>query len=190
MRDPFDRSDGALLGFAGLERQDDLDLGAQRAHHELHVEVGAIEGEPRLEADQLLTRARMSRLTDLDCRHRDLLRYAVQREIASDLELAVTERLDRTAREADLRELLGVEEVGALDVAIAPLVVGIEAGGSDRDLDRGSGFVVGVVDQRSADVPEGAVDMGSVEVPRLEEGRGVHRINGVGAGRGRRCQGE
>ena len=54
-------------------------------------------------------------------------------------------QFDLLALELQLRELLGVQEVGARDVRVTALVVGVEAACRDRDLNRRVGFAPSVV---------------------------------------------
>ena len=76
--------------------------------------------------------------------------------------------------------LVGVEELGALEVAVAVGVAGVDGG--DVDGAREDGGVTAGVD-RALERAEAAADGGDAHVPDLEADVGVAGVDGVGAGR-------
>jgi hypothetical protein len=103
---------------------------AERSHHKVHPEVGTLQSEGRLEADQgrtspgILSRARHLRLG------RDGTGHPVQREVAGDFVPILAQGANSGAFEPDHGKLCGVEEVGASQMVVAPLVVGVDRFGS------------------------------------------------------------
>ena len=93
-------------------------------------------------------------------------------------------RLTSLRGEADLREPLGVEEVGRLEVAGEVLVLDVHA----RDLGRAlEADRVLADDEGGVDLAEAALER-PAEVLDLEADSGVHRVELPGAGRSdRQC---
>ena len=103
----------------------------------------------------------------------------------ADREIAVQEPLvahglDVGAAERDLREALDVEEIGAPQVLVAPVIAGLDAGGGQGDLDRGLLGYLGDVDL-AADVGEATPHLGDHQVAGDELDRRVGGVEGVGA---------
>ena len=98
-------------------------------------------------------------------------------EIARDLVLLLARLLDLRRLEAHVRALLHVEEVGRLEVRVALLDAGIEAGGIDLDVRAALGRVLGIVVQRPGDLPEAAVHGAHHHVLDGECGGGVRRVD-------------
>ena len=80
----------------------------------------------------------------------DWLGDAVHRQVAGDV-VGVAVLGDLRADEFDRRVLRGAEEAGALEVVVAALVAGVDAGDLDREVDLDLGRV-GVPGDRAGDV--------------------------------------
>ena len=89
---------------------------------------------------------------------------------------------DLRALEGDLRELLDVEEVGRAQVLVAARLVGVDAGGLDRELDRGRLRLGGVAVDRAREVVEAAADLGDAKWRTENDDLGVRLVDGVGLG--------
>src|SRR5262249_4742163 len=111
----------------------------------------------------------------------DRLGHAVQREIAADLE-AVLDRLDGGTFEAENGELLDVEEVGAAQVVVTLLVVGVDGFRLDGHGEGRPGGVVGIDGECAGEVVEPAVDPRQAQVGNLEIDAAVNGVNGVVVG--------
>src|ERR1035441_5224048 len=97
-------------------------------------------------------------------------------QVACDLEV-VALGCDRLQRENNLGVLLGVEEVGALEMTIALLRVRRDARGLDGHRATAGGRVVRIVQlQGSGYLAEAATDGGDPEVLRAEGNGGVMRV--------------
>ena len=104
-------------------------------------------------------------------------------EVAGDLGRAVAAELDAGAAEGDGRVGLDVEEVGAAQVAVALLVGAVDAGGLDRDRDRG--LLGRLADHElPVEVGEAPADLGDHQVPADELDGGVALVEGIGPGLG------
>src|SRR5690606_12789526 len=92
--------------------------------------------------------------------------------------------LDLGGPEGHRRELVRLEEVGALEVAVTVGAAGVDA--VHHDVDGGGGLRrVGAVQvQRAGELLEAALDVGDHGVPGDEADRGVRRVDGVVAGEG------
>jgi hypothetical protein len=106
---------------------------------------------------------------------------AVDGQIAGDAE-AVTAAGGHPLRlEANARELFDVEKIGALEVRIALLVAGADAGDLDRGFDGRGGRVRGVEVDASAHLVKLALHVGDHHVTYFELRGRVRRVNLVGA---------
>src|SRR6266851_10383250 len=90
----------------------------------------------------------------------DRLGHAVHGEIAADLVLVAAGLRDLRRLEGDLRALLRVEEVGALEVGVALLVARVDARHFGLEVDGAPGRVVLVPLQRRGDLAELAAHRG------------------------------
>src|SRR5262249_8593758 len=159
-----------------------LHLVAQRADHLAHAELRALQRQVGEVADAHRPLGELGRLAALQ-READRLRHAVERQVAGHL-VAAAGRLDRGALEGDDRELLGVEEVRALQMAVAPGVVGVHARGLDGQVERRPRGVPLVKDEAAGELVEAAVDPRQAQVLDLEADRavvGVHAVLLAGA---------
>ena len=111
----------------------------------------------------------------------DGLRDAVDRQVADD-DVVLAGLADLGGDERPLAELLDVEEVAALEVAVAVGVAGGDGGRVERDGDRGARQVVADDDGALGD-RDGAADLGDAGVADRERGLGVRGVDGPGARR-------
>ncbi len=105
----------------------------------------------------------------------------MQRQVAGHL-VAVLDRLDRGALEADAGELLGVEEVWAAQVLVALVIVGVDAFRLEAEAEEALAGVVGVEGETTGDVVEAAVDRRDAEVADLERDAGMYGVDAVVVG--------
>ena len=109
---------------------------------------------------------------------------ALDGEVAGDPVVLGVDLLDRGGGEGDLRVGLHVEEVVALEVAVAVGVAGVDAGGLDGQLQVRVGRVLGVEVAGAVELVERAADLGDHGVAGDEADPAVGRVDGVGAGQG------
>ena len=105
-------------------------------------------------------------------------------QVAGDLVLARSVLLDLVRLEGDLGALLRVEEVGRLEVPVALLVVGGEAGGVDLEVDAALRRIVLVPVQRRGELAELPPDGRDHHVLDREPGAAVRRVGFQGEGCG------
>src|SRR5690606_15492049 len=121
----------------GLDVEDDLDLVGHDGGRELgrDLEVAAVDLGGGLDTDDLAALAHaVAEATQLGVqRHR--LGDAVQGQLTVD-DVAVALGANTGRAELERRELLDVEELLALDVGVALLVLGVDAVGLDGGVDR------------------------------------------------------
>src|SRR5579859_1292893 len=103
----------------------------------------------------------------------------LDREVAADAVVLVVDLLDAGDAEGQVRVLLGVEEVGGLEVGVALVVAGAEAG--DLDLDRAArlGHVVVGALEAPVELREVSVDRGHGQMLGGEPDVRVSRIDFV-----------
>jgi len=101
----------------------------------------------------------------------DLLRRILDAQVPGHRNAAVAGRLDPGRLEADLGELLDIEEVAGAQVGVAPLLIGRDAGRADDAVcARASGLLAG---------PASRVPSKSVKRPLIALNRSVGRRPGT-----------
>src|SRR5436190_9556826 len=167
-----------LLG--AFQAQDDVDLVTQRAFHELHVVIAALDRETRLAAADGLALSAFAVRASLEV-HRDRLGDTMDGEIAADL-VALAAAFDFAALEGDCGELLRVEKVRAFEVLIALLVPRINAFHRYRQLDGAFRRIGRVERHRAGNRFERSVKIGHAVMLDAEDDGGMNRIDRVGIG--------
>src|SRR5579859_5008402 len=137
--------------------------------------VGAGDGPGQRAAD-LDVAVRVNDRAAVFVIERDLASDAFDLQVTGDVEMVAGWR-DRLQREHDLRVLLDVEEVGALEVPVAHLVVGRDARGLDGDGPAAGGRIVRIVQlEVGLHLSEAATNGCDTEMLRAEADCGVMRI--------------
>src|SRR5436305_1141039 len=93
---------------------------------------------------------------------------STNREIAGDVERISAGGLDLSRFERDLRMVFHVQEVGALEVTVALLVLGGKGAGLNSDIDLALARVLLVGDDRSGYIGQFPMDLGNHKVPSPE----------------------
>src|SRR6185312_646332 len=171
----------------GLQLEVDLDLladeetaGLQRLVP-LGAELLALDGHPAVEGELGLPPGILGLPQPLDG-DGDRLRDVTDREVAGHGQLVAARRRDLGALEGELGKLLGIEEVGRLEVAVALLVVGRDARGVDRHLDARLRPVLFIQRQRSLPLEEPPAHLGDHHVANGEGDVGVGLVDLPGLG--------
>src|SRR3984957_5635479 len=114
--------------------------------------------------------------------------YSAQRQIASDLPLVLAVRDHGLGDESDLGMVRGVQKIRAFYVPIAFLIVSMQRGDVDAGVDLAVGRVGGVEDHVASEAAESSPNIGNHQVPDLESGAGMGRVDGITGGSSR-CSG-
>ena len=162
-----------------LDADHEANLVAQRPDHEAHAEVAPLDRQARVEAADLDAAV----LAHADVREvdRDGLRLPVHRQVARHRIGVLAGLPDLRALEDDLGELLGVEEVRALEVLVAPRVGGVHVLGPGGEPEAACRRVVGVEAELAGEPVDPAVEVAGPEMLDPEDQRrvrGVHRVVG------------
>src|SRR5271165_100830 len=133
-----------------------MDIFAEGGRWLANAEIGSLEREVGRKAGAWGARGKLGCATALQ-RERDGLGGAVERQVARDL-VASFDGLDGGADKVDRGILLGVEEVGAAKMIVAPGVVGVDALRLDVQLERVLGGIVGINGETAGEAVEAAVN--------------------------------
>ncbi len=174
---PAFRTKGLLADV--LEADGHFDFVGDGADHEVHAEIAAFDGEGGDSAGAVFAAVVLAG-TGVGPGEGDGFGLAEHGDVAGDAVGVVAGFLDFFALERDFRVLAGVEEIGAAEVVVAALVVGVDAGGFDGEGDAAVGGVFGVPFDLGVEIVEAAEDVGDVAVFDFEEDVGVDDVGGVG----------
>lgn len=142
------------------------------------AEVSFVEDSSGFPAGELCALHARAETKEFSLQH-DFLGYSLNGEVAGNVEAVLTGFLPGLAFESGGREFGGVKKVGAIEVAVAFFVGGIDTGNLDRRFDGGF-FQVGAVNHDVAgELGKGAWHFAH-EVADVESDGGVNRVDFVG----------
>jgi hypothetical protein len=163
-----------------FQAQDDGDLVADRALHEVHPEVASLDREARFASAAHFALHAFAFATFLEI-DRQWPGHAMDREVTRDFE-RVPAAFDFRALERERRKLFRIEVIRTLQALIAFGIVRIEAFHRHRQFDRTLRRVVFVENHSSRDVVEAAIEVADAEMLHAKHHGRMNRIDLEGVG--------
>ena len=185
----------ADLGF--LDQFDvQMDMYVVAEHHaagfersvECHPEIAALDGSGGFGAGSQISPGILGFRPRAFHLQRDRFGDTPEGQIADDLPLVLAIRDHALGDEGDLGIVRGIQKIRAFYVRIALLIVGMQGVDIDAGVDLAVGRVDGVEDHVAGYAAESSSNIGNHEVPDLESGAGMGRIDSISGG-GCRCGG-